>query len=199
MVSNSKNTELIVAAAMELFKTTGYKSVQVKDICRKAGVSHSSFYTVFSGKDDILVHILKGYKDDYEGTMVRLLNAGSDLEKLWVLYAKYISMAEDFGCALTAAMFVLELEGKFSLLGSVDAYVERYNSWFIKFVRACQSSGIMQNDGPAEELVPMGAKLSMFAVYEWSISGGAYSLQDRAFQEMERFYNIVPAYRGLRP
>lgn len=199
MVSNSKNTELIVAVAMELFKTTGYKSVMVKDICRKAGVSHSSFYTVFSGKDDILVHILKGYKDDYEGTMVRLLNAESELEKLWVLYAKYISMAEDFGCALTAAMFALELEGKLSLLDSVNAYVERYNSWFIKFVRACQGNGIMQNDGQAEELVPIGVKLSLFTVYEWSASGGAYSLRDRAFQEMERFYNIVPAFRGLRP
>lgn len=199
MVSSSKNTELIVAAAMALFKTNGYKSVLVKDICKKAGVSHSSFYTVFSGKDDILIYILKGYKDDYEGTMVRLLNAESELEKLWVLYAKYISLAEDFGCGLTAAMFSLELEGKFSLLDSVNAYVERYNSWFVKFVRACQSSGMIRNSGSAEELVPMGVKLALFTVYEWASKGGTYSIWDKAFQEMERFYDVAPSCRGLRP
>ena len=67
---------------MELLRNNAYSDVMVKDICRKAGVSRSSFYSVFSVKDDILMHVLRGYKDDFEGTMRALLCAGSSLEKL---------------------------------------------------------------------------------------------------------------------
>ena len=45
---------------MELFRENGYSGVTVRDICASSGVPSSSFYTVFSGKDDILVHVLKG-------------------------------------------------------------------------------------------------------------------------------------------
>ena len=85
MVTNSKNTDRIVSAAIDLFRRKGYSSVMVKDICREAGVSTSSFYFVFSGKDDVLLCLLRGHKDDFEGTMLEMLNAGTNLEKLWVL------------------------------------------------------------------------------------------------------------------
>lgn len=68
----------------------------VKDICEKARVPSSSFYSVFSGKDDILMYVLRGYKDDFEGTMRVLLNTDSSLEKLWVLYDKYLALADYF-------------------------------------------------------------------------------------------------------
>lgn len=62
MVTNSKNTDRIVSAAIDLFRRKGYSSVMVKDICREAGVSTSSFYFVFSGKDDVLLCLLRGHK-----------------------------------------------------------------------------------------------------------------------------------------
>ena len=88
MVTNSKNTDRIVSAAIDLFRRKGYSSVMVKDICREAGVSPSSFYSVFGGKDDVLLCLLRGHKDDFEGTMLAMLTAGTPREKLWVLYNK---------------------------------------------------------------------------------------------------------------
>ena len=84
MVVNSKNTDRIVSTALRLMKEREYSSVTVKDICREAGVSHSSFYSVFSGKDEIILYILEGHKDDFEDTLIQLLHADSGLEKLWV-------------------------------------------------------------------------------------------------------------------
>lgn len=83
MANNSNSKESIVHAAMELLREKGYPGVTVRDICASSGVpSSSSFYTVFSGKDDILVHVFKGQKDNFEDTMLELLAANSSLEKL---------------------------------------------------------------------------------------------------------------------
>lgn len=199
MVVNSKNTDKIVSAAMKLFQTRGYASVMVKDICKEADVSHSSFYAVFTGKDDVLLHVLRGYQDSAEDTMRRLLLAESDLEKLWSLLVKYLSMAEDFGPELTGAMFSLELAGKFSLTDAVDEYMDRYREWFLRYVKSCQTAGIIQNQGQPQELIPLGVKLTFFIVYEWSVSGGSFPLRERAFAAMENLYDIAPTYRGIRP
>lgn len=199
MVANSKNTERIVSAAMELFAQQSYASVMVKDICQAAGVSHSSFYSVFTGKDEILLYILRGYKDDFEGTMRLLLDKDSDLEKLWMLCAKYLSLAESFGPDLMAAMFSLELRGKLDLTLAIHEYADKYMDWFVRFARNCQATGIIRNQGSAESLVPIGMKLTFFIVYEWCISKGVFALRDQAIEALEAFYDIDPAYRGVRP
>ena len=198
MVANSKNSERIVQAALALFRREEYNSIQVNDICQSAGVSRSSFYSVFTGKDDILLHILRGYKDDFEGTMRRLLHTENDLEKLWVLYVKYLSLAEEFGPALTGALFSLELSGKLSMTKAVEEYMSRYMEWFVRFVGDCQRSGIIRNHGAPQDLIPAGVKLTFFIVFEWCVSKGAFPLRERAFDAMENFYDIAPEHRGIR-
>ena len=162
MVTNSKNTDRIVSAAIELFRRKGYSSVMVKDICREAEVSTSSFYSVFSGKDEVLLCLLRGHKDDFEGTMLEMLNAGTNLEKLWVLYNKYLKLAESFGQELTVAMFELELKRKFSFIAPVNDYIKRYFNWLVRLVEDCQSTNVIQNPGKADELVPMAVRLSFY-------------------------------------
>ena len=180
MVSHSKNTAKVVSAAMSLFQSRGYSSVMVKDICREAGVSHSSFYAVFTGKDDVLLHVLRGYKDDAEDTMRRLLLAENDLEKIWILYVKYLSLAEEFGPELTE-------------------YMDRYLEWFLRFVNNCQASDIIRNRSSAQELIPLGVELTFFIVYEWCVSQGSFPLRERAFAAMENLFDIAPEHRGVRP
>lgn len=199
MVVHSKNTDKIVSAAMALFQSRGYAPVMVKDICQAAQVSHSSFYAVFTGKDDVLLHVLRGYRDSPEDTMRRLLLSEGDLEKLWILYVKYLSMAEDFGPALLGAMFTLELSGKFSLTGAVDEYMDRYRDWFLRYIKSCQEAGIIRNLGSPRELLQLGVELTFFILYEWAISQGGFPLRERAFAAMESLYDIAPAARGRWP
>lgn len=152
---------------------------------------------MFSGKDDILVHVLKGQKDDFEDTMLNLLAANSSLEKLWVLYKKYLDLGEAFGAELVSAMFKLELDGRMSLISSVNDYVKKYSSWFVRFVDECQKAGAIQNPGNAAELVPIGVRLTYFVLLEWCAVKGSYSLKERAFKEMESFYNVRESLRGI--
>ena len=199
MVVNSKNTGKIVSAAIRLFQRRGYASVMVKDICAEAGVSHSSFYAVFTGKDDVLLHVLRGYQDSAEDTMRTLLLAENDLEKLWSLVVKYISMAEDFGPELTGAMFSLELAGKFSVTGAVNEYMDRYREWFLRYVKSCQTAGIIRHRGQAEALIPLGVELTFFIICEWCAKQGDFPLRERVFTAMEDLFDIAPECRGIRP
>lgn len=96
-VSSSKNTDAIVAAALELFKSEGYAAVSVSDICRAANVPRSSFYSIFSGKDEIITHVMRSLKGDQQSMLTELLSAKNDLDRIWTLYDRYLSLAMDFG------------------------------------------------------------------------------------------------------
>ena len=146
--------------------------------------------------DDVLLCLLRGHKDDFEGTMLEMLKAGTPLEKLWVLYNKYLCLAESFGPELTVAMFELELKRKFSFRAPVNDYIKRYSNWLVRLVEDCQASGVIQNPGKADELVPMAVRLSFYILLEWSVSKEAYSFTARAFTEMESFYIVREDCRG---
>ena len=72
-VINSKNRDVIAAAALELFKANGYESVSVSEICRRANVPRSSFYSAFGGKEDIIIYMMKNLKEDYASVFSQLM------------------------------------------------------------------------------------------------------------------------------
>lgn len=197
MVKNSKNTELIVSTGMQLMRKRGYSAVSVRDICEEAGVSHSSFYNVFSGKDDILLYILKGQKDNYEVTMEQLLDADNPVEKLWILLSKYLDLPEMFGPDLTSVLMQMDLQGRFGLEEAVLDFVGRYYKWFLRFAKECQQDGIIQTPGDLQRLVEFGVELTFYTVSQWCSSGGSFPLRPRVYEKMEDFYVIAPEYRGL--
>ena len=87
-----KVKENIAKCAIELFKSEGYDSVSVNEICEKANVSRPVFYTMFKGKRGILDYIVsKPQQNDDEGfralrTPRTILNAsGSCLSGLYPL------------------------------------------------------------------------------------------------------------------
>ena len=43
----------------------------------------------------------------------------------------------------------------------------------------------------------MGVSLTYFVLLEWCAAKGAYFLKDRAYKEMERFYNVRDSLRGI--
>lgn len=51
-VSQARGT--VVAAALELFATQGFEQTSVEQIARAAGVSRSTFFRQFGGKDDVV-------------------------------------------------------------------------------------------------------------------------------------------------
>ncbi len=187
----SKNTEAIVNTALELFKSKGYVNVSVSDICRAASVPRSSFYSIFAGKEDIITYLLRNLKDDYQSVFSEFLNAKNDLDRIWLLYDRYLTLAMEFGPNLTGTLFSLELQKPVGVFEFFDAF----NEWFVKLIRNCQEAGLIRNKNRPEDIVVLGVRIAVGAAYEWCLTGGGFDLREVALAEHEILYDVPPEYR----
>ncbi|HEX8256622.1 MAG TPA: helix-turn-helix domain-containing protein, partial [Allosphingosinicella sp.] len=65
MAGAAKDTRgRIVEAAMELFALKGYGSTSIADILSRSQVNSGSLYHYFPGKQDVLLAVLDGYRDN---------------------------------------------------------------------------------------------------------------------------------------
>ena len=187
----SKNTEAIVNTALELFKSKGYVNVSVSDICRAASVPRSSFYSIFAGKEEIITYLLRNLKDDYQSVFSEFLNAKNDLDRIWLLYDRYLTLAMEFGPDLTGTLFSLELQKPVGVFEFFDAF----NDWFVKLIRNCQEAGLIRNKNRPEDIVVLGVRIAVGAAYEWCLTGGGFDLREVALAEHEILYDVPPEYR----
>ena len=193
-VSSSKNTEAIVGAAIELFRHDGYANVSVSDICREAAVPRSSFYSIFAGKDEIITYLLRSVTDDFRGTLSLFMEAENDLERIWLLYDRYLSLAIELGPGLTAALFSLELQQPIGMFDFADSF----NDWFIRLIRNCQASGIIRNRNRPEAIVTLGTRIAFAVIFEWCRTGGSFDLREVSYREHEIFYDVPREYAKYR-
>ena len=190
-IFTSKNTEAIVNSALELFKRNGYVNVSVSDICRAASVPRSSFYSIFAGKEEIITYLLRNLKDDYQSVFSEFLNAKNDLDRIWLLYDRYLTLAMEFGPDLTGTLFSLELQKPVGVFEFFDAF----NDWFVKLIRNCQEAGLIRNKNRPEDIVVLGVRIAAGAAYEWCLTGGSFDLREVALAEHEILYDVPPEYR----
>lgn len=189
--ANSKNTDKIVNASLKLFKEKGYANVSVSDISRAAGIPRSSFYSLFAGKDDVIIYMLEGMKGDYQQVLTQLASAKNDLERIWMIYDKYLMLTMDFGADLASTLMELELREK---IGIFD-FTEVLTPWLVTLVRNCQNLGYIRNQNSPENIVNLGMRIAIGAAYEWCRTGGGFNLRDRALSEHEILYDVPPEYR----
>ena len=51
--------QLIADAMLTLLRTYSYSNISVSDLCKHAGVSRQTFYSLFGNKDSVIIYILK--------------------------------------------------------------------------------------------------------------------------------------------
>lgn len=63
----------IVQAAAQQFYANGYSAITMDTIADSLGMSKKTLYTVFSGKYDLLVHVIEFFKKDLSGSVDAVL------------------------------------------------------------------------------------------------------------------------------
>ena len=81
----------LVGTAMQLFSEKGYESTSVADILRAAGANSGSLYHFFPTKQDLLIEVLRTYRDGISTMLLEPAWSGvSDpVEKVFALLARY--------------------------------------------------------------------------------------------------------------
>lgn len=186
-----KVKENIAKCAIELFKSEGYDSVSVNEICEKANVSRSVFYTMFKGKRGILDYVVsKPQQNDDEGFR-RFADAENDFERIWQLFERFISIALDFGPKLTSRLFIMQFESPQGIRDAVHAL----DDLFATLAKNCAKNGIIETEEPPELLSRIATDLIIHELYVWCSQNGNFSLQERARQYAEIAYHVKPQYR----
>ena len=186
-----KVKENIAKCAIELFKSEGYDSVSVNEICEKANVSRSVFYTMFKGKRGILDYVVsKPQQNDDEGFR-RFADAENDFERIWQLFERFISIALDFGPKLTSRLFIMQFESPQGIRDAVHAL----DDLFATLAKNCAKNGIIETEEPPELLSRIATDLIIHELYVWCSQNGNFSLRERARQYAEIVYHVKPQYR----
>lgn len=186
-----KVKENIAKCAIELFKSEDYDSVSVNEICEKANVSRSVFYTMFKGKRGILDYVVsKPQQNDDEGFR-RFADAENDFERIWQLFERFIFIALDFGPKLTSRLFIMQFESPQGIRDAVHAL----DDLFATLAKNCAKNGIIETEEPPELLSRIATDLIIHELYVWCSQNGNFSLRERARQYAEIAYHVKPQYR----
>ena len=119
----------IAGAMLKLLTTSSYSDISVSALCKEAGISRQTFYSLFSSMDNVILYILQ----DSCCQIVPEFDSGQDasvLELLCSSYSSYISQHRD----------VLKL------LVENDIVYLLYNSIFDTFNHCCCMESITEAD-----------------------------------------------------
>lgn len=186
-----KVKENIAKCAIELFKSEVYDSVSVNEICEKANVSKSVFYTMFKGKRGILDYVVSKPQQNDDERFRRFADAENDFERIWQLFERFIFIALDFGPKLTSRLFIMQFESPQRIRDAVHTL----DDLFATLAKNCAKNGIIETEEPPELLSRIATDLIIHELYVWCSQNGNFSLRERARQYAEIAYHVKPQYR----
>jgi AcrR family transcriptional regulator len=99
-------------AAMRLFAEKGYGSTSVADILREAGANSGSLYHAFPTKQDLLLEVLRRYRDGIGPMLLAPAWGGVEdpIERVFALLAAYRRMLVSTDCLYGCPIGSLALE-----------------------------------------------------------------------------------------
>jgi TetR/AcrR family transcriptional regulator, transcriptional repressor for nem operon len=141
-VTGPDNTrDRIILAGLRLFAAKGYQSTSIVDLLQEADAHSGSFYHFFPTKQDLLLAVLKTYRDGIEPMLLTPAWDGilDPIAKIFALLAVYRRALENSGCTYGCPIGSLALE-----LHEPDPPVREllsvnFSGW-VSHVRACREA-----------------------------------------------------------
>lgn len=102
----------LAVTAMRLFSEKGYESTSVSDILKAAGANSGSLYHFFPTKQDLLLEVLRMYRDGIYPMLLEPAWAGiqDPIEKVFALLSAYRRALEGTECVYGCPIGSLALE-----------------------------------------------------------------------------------------
>ncbi len=102
----------IILAGLRLFAAKGYQSTSIVDLLQEADAHSGSFYHFFPTKQDLLLAVLKTYRDGIEPMLLTPAWDGilDPIAKVFALLAVYRRALENSGCTYGCPIGSLALE-----------------------------------------------------------------------------------------
>ena len=93
--------ELIMEAAMELFRDKGYSNTRIIDIAQKAGIGKGTVYAYFESKEDLMIKLISEIVQTDFQQMIVTYGVGSARDKIIKYIEDTEKMLEKYGIYAT--------------------------------------------------------------------------------------------------
>jgi TetR/AcrR family transcriptional repressor of nem operon len=177
----------IIEAATELFALKGYGSTSIADILSRSQVNSGSLYYFFPGKQDLLIAVLEGYRDNIGPMLLEPAwgTTADPIEKVFALLACYRTLLVTSDCEYGCPIGSLALE-----LHEPDPVVrqrlaDNFAGW-TDAVRACLEA--------ATDRLPPRADPQALAEFVLTVMEGAV-MQARTYRDIGYFDRAIAQLR----
>ena len=165
----------ITKIASELFKSNGFDSVKIQDICEAADISVGAFYHHFKSKMEI-INIAYEQVDILLMDRFEVREFPSNIDKLLFLMGEGADMMEELGWLFVGEIYkhLISLEGKYST--NPDRHITR----LVKdIVEDALNAGELDNSISSADLAMIIMRISRGAIFDWCLFQGSYNLKSR--------------------
>ncbi|MBQ4340000.1 MAG: TetR/AcrR family transcriptional regulator [Firmicutes bacterium] len=104
--------ELIMAAAMELFRDKGYSNTRIIDIAQKAGIGKGTVYAYFDSKEDLMIKLIREIVDTDFQKLIMTYGVGTTKDKILKYILDTDEMLEKYGIYATIFRDQIVLDGE---------------------------------------------------------------------------------------
>lgn len=173
--------------AMRLFSEKGYESTSVSDILRAAGANSGSLYHFFQTKQDLLIEVLRRYRDGIGPMLLAPAWEGvaDPIERVFALLAQYRHALVDSECFYGCPIGNLALELHEPDPPVRELIATNFNGWVDAIERCYAEAGTRLPD----DLDRRG--LAIFTLT--AMEGGV--MQARAHRSIEAFDRSIAMLR----
>jgi len=160
---SNKRLQQIEKTVARLFASKGYHSTSMRDIARELGMTQSSLYYYFKGKEEILFKLMNDAMDDALEAMEQIFSADSPPEEKLVqmlnFYTRYYAGDQDREILLLNEMSSLSEPNRRILIEKQRRYIQLFYDILAE----------LQNLGRLKEIHPSVATFAFFGMVHYTV------------------------------
>lgn len=181
----------VIAKAMDLFQRQGYDATSVRDLLEHTGLSSSSLYASFGGKEQLFLRALRAHAAQERHQLEATLTApGGIRNNIRAVFNTLIDllMEPSNNSSLTLRAAVEQAAGMPPVFALLSEYIQELTDMFAKLLQEAESNGQIQLRFPATDT----AHFLLFSAYNL----GVVARVGRSRDQLERYTNIALAVLG---
>ncbi|MBN1408918.1 MAG: TetR/AcrR family transcriptional regulator [Calditrichaceae bacterium] len=182
----------IINAAIELIAEKGIQQMTIKNLSKKIGTVDGAIYRHFDSKIEILLGILKLFRQNKDGTLQSLIaQESSSLQKLeGLLTGRFRKFSAN--PAIAAVIFSEEIfQNEKSLADEVFKIMQDSQNTIETIILKGQSENQIRNDISADQLALLITGALRLIVTKWRLTEFSFDLQTEGQKLWKSIYKIV--------
>lgn len=167
----------ILTGAAEVFRTKGYAESSLRDVAEAVGIDRASLYYYVSGKEELLIELVRGPLTDIEKRINAIINTDDPPEEM--LRRAIVGHLESYEEGWPES-FVFLGQNLDKLGDSADDFAmlaKRYHSSLLRIIHDGQEAGVFRADIDAP-IIMYGLLGMCNWVHRWYRPGGRNTLHE---------------------